>query len=70
MEEESARNLEFLAEASLKGDGEEIAAGAKRRAELDTELETLYDRLAKVTAEYEKKSAEYEARLNNLLPAD
>lgn len=70
LEEESARNLEFLAEASLKGDGEEIAAGAKRRAELDTELETLYDRLAKVTAEYEKKSAEYEARLNNLLPAD
>ena len=69
MEEEAARNLEFLAEASLKGDGEEIAAGAKRRAELETELEALYDRLAEITAEYEEKSAEYEARLS-LLSSD
>lgn len=70
LEEEAARNLEFLAEASLKGDGEEIAAGAKRRAELETELEALYDRLAEITAEYEEKSAEYEARLKSLLSSD
>ncbi len=70
LEEETACNLEFLAEASLKGNGEEIAAGAKRRAELETELEALYNRLAEVTAEYEEKSAEYEARLKNLLPID
>lgn len=66
LEEEVARNLEVLAEASLKGDGEKIAAAAKRRAELETELETLYERLGEVTAEYEEKTAKYDARLKNL----
>lgn len=66
LEEELQKNNEELITASTAGCGETIAELAKRNAEINGETEKLYTELAKVTDDYERAAAAFEAELQNL----
>jgi ATP-binding cassette subfamily F protein 3 len=62
-EDEMHRNMELLVEASSNGEGEKIAALAKRNHVLKPETAQLYDKLLSITDQYEKIIMHYKELL-------
>jgi len=54
-----------MIDASSSGNGEKIAALAKRNTAVETELESLYEQLDLITREYEEMVCEFEQKINN-----
>jgi ATP-binding cassette subfamily F protein 3 len=66
MEREILLTNDLLVKASYAGDSQKIIESSKRAARLKKEIEPVYDKLIKYTAEYEKLNADFIKKLSSV----
>lgn len=66
IENELKANDEILVKASMESDVKQIAGTSKRNCHLKKEIELMYDKLAKITAEYDGHRVEYQKILDSM----